>query len=329
MDPIVVVIDSGIQGNLLGKSLINSISFQDENTGSVDLLGHGSACAVVINSLCKSAKFISICILDSEGYTSSEMLLSALTYCLSINCNIINLSLSLLDYGNYEIEELCKKLFEQNKLVISSVRNRHEFSEPAAYQSVLGVRGAIFSSREEFWFNANKTIQIITDISPVFTNSELGDYFIFSGNSKAAAVASGLVAQLIASEKITKIEQIYGVLEIKCLRDSWVEFNIETTLSSYTNAEEIANGLENEYQKIHEVISQVLKHSGEPNKERTLMSAACDLFNAGIMVPQRIMPLLQELEKVYSIKLELRDIKPFMLKSINSIYMMVRGAQHN
>lgn len=103
---------------------------------------------------------------DAEGFTSSQILREALEYCLTIDCHIINLSLSLLDEDNYEIKEICDELLKQNKVVVSAVRNRYKLSEPAIFDSVLGVRGSLFPSPNEFWFNSHKTIQLITDMTP-------------------------------------------------------------------------------------------------------------------------------------------------------------------
>ncbi len=152
---------------------------------------------MVIKSICPDVEFISIPILNKEGFSNSDNLEKALTYCLDIHCHIINLSLAILDNEDNKIEELCTKLSKQNKVIISSVRNNFIDSKPAKYSSVIGVRGSGFSSIDKYWFNSNYEIQLITDMTPVFTDPQLNRHFIFSGNSKATAVATGLIAKII------------------------------------------------------------------------------------------------------------------------------------
>lgn len=165
MKPIIVIIDSGINRRILGKNSLNH-----KNKASKDEFGHGTACAMVIKSICPDVEFISIPILDKEGFSNSDNLEKALTYCLDIHCHIINLSLAILDNEDNKIEELCTKLSKQNKVIISSVRNNFIDSKPAKYSSVIGVRGGGFSSIDKYWFNSNYEIQLITDMTPVFTD---------------------------------------------------------------------------------------------------------------------------------------------------------------
>ncbi|WP_025706100.1 S8 family serine peptidase [Paenibacillus graminis] len=327
MEPIVVIIDSGIRADLFGDCLIDFISFQKDGKES-DSLGHGTACALVIKSICTNIRLISISVLDSEGFTSSDILRNALEYCLTINCNIINLSLSLLDNENFEIEEVCKKLLKQNKIVISAVRNRYERSEPAIFNSVIGVRGTLFSSPNEFWFNANESIQLITDLTPVFTNPELGKYFMFSGNSKAAAVGSGLVAKAISSKEILDINDIYNNLSTNCTKTSWLEEDIDSAIFSYGNKTNNGNIEWNtHYQKIYEAIALASISVGRTIEENSL-NASDNLFEMGIMLPEIVIPLLLELEQEFGTRIELHQIKPFMLQSINSIYNTLRGVRN-
>ncbi|OMC68103.1 hypothetical protein BSK62_15090 [Paenibacillus odorifer] len=328
MEPIVVIIDSGIRATLIGERLIDSISFQKEEQ-EVDRSGHGTACAIVIKSICPDSKFISISILDAEGFTSSQILREALEYCLTIDCHIINLSLSLLDEDNYEIKEICDELLKQNKVVVSAVRNRYKLSEPAIFDSVLGVRGSLFPSPNEFWFNSHKTIQLITDMTPVFTNPELGKYFVFSGNSKATAVGSGLVARTIMLENYADIKDIYRNLSNKCIKSQWIERELQAAISSHRYKRRNAKFAESNvvYAKIEQLIRQVSTTAGENIIDETL-KANDSLFEMGIMVPETVVPLIQALEEEFRVRLDLKNITPFMLETISCISDTLRGVKN-
>lgn len=328
MEPIVVIIDSGISAKLIGDRLIDAVSFRQGYPGNDDS-GHGTACAAVIKSISPDTRFVSLSILDACGYTNSSILRKALEYCLSIDCHIINLSLSLLDEGNSDIKNICDKLQKQGKAVFAAVRNRCAASEPAVFDSVIGVRGGLFSSPNEFWFNEHESIQLITDMTPVFTSPELGKYFIFSGNSKATAVGSGLAAKSIMLQDAADIQKTYSNFSLRCTKSKWTEQELQGSLFPHRNKKRSVSIDESDlvYKKIARLIDDTCKPVAGRTKDKPL-HADDNLFEMGVIASDTIVPLLQGLEKEFKIRLDLKTITPLMLESVNCIYDMLRGVKN-
>ena len=148
---VVVLLDTGIDKKAFRQCLIGGKHFYAKGSSICcdddfnDNNGHGSACAYIIKSLCPSAKFYAIKILDQKAETVYPILEMALEYCLSLEYHVINLSLAMLDNKvNDRFSKLCDKLRQKGKIVLSSVYNGYTESYPAAYRSVIGVRGSRF-----------------------------------------------------------------------------------------------------------------------------------------------------------------------------------------
>lgn len=200
---VVVLIDSGINKLDFCDCLVGGKHFYVEENyvccddSFDDDNGHGSACAYTIKSIFPETQFYIIKILDQNLETVYPVLEAALEHCMDLKYHIINLSLSLLEeVGSVNLKLICDALQKKGKIIVASVSNGHRQSFPAAYPSVIGVRGSFFSSSEEYWYNSKEDIQCIADISPTFTSWTLDNYFMFSGNSRACAVISGLLLKL-------------------------------------------------------------------------------------------------------------------------------------
>ena len=160
MKPIIVVIDSGIDAMIVENETRDIL-----NKGQYDKCGHGTACAMVIKSIVPTANIISIPLLDESARATSDELEYVLEYCCEVNCHIVNLSLSVSNLHTRKLEKICNQLKTQGKVIVSSVTNRELTSIPANYDTVLGVRGKVFSSPFTYWFNNRREIQLITDNS--------------------------------------------------------------------------------------------------------------------------------------------------------------------
>ena len=202
MKPIVAVIDSGIDSNI-----VNNVTMDVLKKGEEDKCGHGTACAMIIKGIAPKADIISIPLLDENIEATSMELEKALSFCQEIDCNIINLSLSVTNLYTNNLKKICMGLYRQGKIIVSSVTNRKYSSLPASYDTVIGVRGKVFSSPMTYWFNKRDKIQLIADMTPVFTDFRLNRYFIFSGNSKAA-LASGVIAHYFSRGLVGNIEEL-------------------------------------------------------------------------------------------------------------------------
>lgn len=317
MNPIVVVIDSGVRKEVIGDNLLYEINLSHKSSSVKDSFGHGTACAMVIKSILNSVKIISISILDEFGFTNTQILEKALTYCLNINCHIINLSLAILDHKSGNIESICNKLKEQSKIIVSSIKNNCISSEPAIYNSVIGVRGVFLSDIHKYWFNKNYKVQLITDISPVFTSKHLNKSFIFSGNSKAAAVGTGIIAKIINTKNKIDIDEVLNDLSRNSERNKWTEGCIEKKLEM-----EIKDNLEEVNAEIILQMFQILKKvCGEFEIEvNDDLKMNDNLFEKGIISTEMIIPFFDKLSESFNVNLNIDNVSPYSLVSLKSLY---------
>ncbi len=305
----IVIIDSGIDSSIIPCTHMDILGKQN-----YDKCGHGTACGLIIKQIDSNNELISIPLLDANGYASSKDLESVLKFCLNLKCDIINLSLSVLDDNTGDIEVICNLLHEQGKVIVSSVINRKEESFPANLQNVVGVRGGIFQHNNEFWYNADKKIQIIANMSPIFTTPQLHRYLIFSGNSKATAVVSGLLGHMIKMNKYKKIEQLLPLFSTK---NDWSEDEIPTDIDLLVNHEQ--SNLKNHcYEQLKELL---LDNTVIPIKA---LNDNDNLFKLGILSPSSFESLLKKINTLFDINLNFNNSTPKDFFTVYNLYACIR-----
>ena len=204
----IAIIDSGININNkhIAHTILDGISICSENelTSSdfTDLNGHGTYCAEIITRICPQAKFIIVKILNSNNQGSSECLLKALKYLENRDVDIINMSLSTYHHDFREqLQKACERLHSKGVVMVSSLANHAKSSYPAVFNNVLGVRGKIFLGERDYIYCPDQSIQCIASSVPVLVNDLDGKYTFFGGNSKATAIITGILAELLCRDK--------------------------------------------------------------------------------------------------------------------------------
>ncbi|MGL5642077.1 MAG: S8 family serine peptidase, partial [Paraclostridium sp.] len=151
-------------------------------------------------------------------------LVEALEKILYTDINIINISASTTNCPcEKELEEICKKLYKEGKVIVCSHHNdkNYKFSIPTKFKTVLGVNGSneVFEDMD-YIYNPHNEVQIYGNSKDKFLNFK-GDITHFGRNSRAAAVFSGIVANLIKENgyKTDKIENLImkNSIDSKCL----------------------------------------------------------------------------------------------------------------
>lgn len=138
-------ITRSINGNIVKDDKIN-----DEN-------GHGTLSASVIYKECPNAFVHIIKIFEDNLEADIEILEVALEHILDIPIDIVNLSLAFPPNNrSKKLNEICKKIHKQGKVIISSVFNGKYISQPASFKSVIGVRGMLLNDENTILFNSKK-----------------------------------------------------------------------------------------------------------------------------------------------------------------------------
>lgn len=197
----IALIDTGIDLNNKSLKVIGGVNFisgmkegeyQDDN-------GHGTYCASIIQRVCPQAEFFVIKALNDQAEGSISMLKQALKYLKDTDIRVACLSLATREYDE-ELKQLCKELVQKDFILVSSVANGSAESYPAVFPGVIGVNSILMNNRESYWYDKEKIVQCVADITPVMVPELDGTYVMFGGNSKANAYISGKILNRLIKE---------------------------------------------------------------------------------------------------------------------------------
>lgn len=230
----IAIIDSGLDQEYhkkyFAQSKVNGYSIALDN-GSIrygtdisDENGHGTACFSIINRIVPSAEYIVIKVCDENGKTSSKVVTEAFSSLVSENVQVICLAVSVVKNGTAgypEMESICRTLEQNGSVIVASYANNGEGSCPACFESVVGVHAAS-SSMEAGWIVRGNNININED-----AKMELISYkreYRMTGNSLAAAVVTGKIADLLGDKSIIDIRK--ELLQNYCFKHSQMHYKL-------------------------------------------------------------------------------------------------------
>lgn len=210
MEPIVAVIDSGIDaiyyrshpdiftGTFSCVSTPNG-RYSFSNLFPDDSNGHGTMVVDLIHALHSKCKFLVMKILNQDCLATTSSLAATLNFLRTQQVDVVHMSISVIqqDDQTAEITRLCNELSRQGKMIVCSVENRKKESFPASLPSVIGVRGGAFSICTDYDFDPARKIQFVCDATPSVVSGLRSKPSLFSGNSKAACIATSLIASVI------------------------------------------------------------------------------------------------------------------------------------
>lgn len=217
--PLIAVIDSGIDSafaRTIPQEKIKSIELQGNEfvevsiPDSSDEFGHGTKVISYLHYLLPTASIISVKILDHNGNAESLVLAKALEYLLHQNVDLIHMSLSVTKKDSHcrSIKRICKQLWLQGKVIVCSVENGAHNSFPANLPYVVGVRGGVFEDKYGMHTSSSLARNVLCDATPVvaYTHNLALDYL--TGNSKAACIATAMIAEAIIQFPTASIRKL-------------------------------------------------------------------------------------------------------------------------
>lgn len=223
-DDLVVIIDSGIDVN--NHEIMEHVeggfqlNFKDgcisRNTDIRDCFGHGTNCADYILHLNPTSQFYVIKIINENGLSYSCLMLEALKSCLDVPAKIICMSLSIITKTceiETDLHQICRRLYEQGKIICISENNEMKHSQPARFKEVIGVRADYGMKKNKLIIDEKLDIQVIADGTPVFLRGKNGEYNFFKGCSKANAFVSGAISQQQKNQSVENMESALTALK--------------------------------------------------------------------------------------------------------------------
>ncbi|CEN23879.1 S8 family serine peptidase [Paraclostridium sordellii] len=206
----IAIIDTGV--DIHDKEIKNFIrfdrnlqvdSFENEYINIDDVNGHGTLCAKTIISICNHVEIYPIKVFDNYGKTSSWKVVEVMKNLLNSDINIINISASTLNCPCVdEMSFICRELKKNGKIIICSHHNNKDakFSIPTKFKEVIGVKGIdeIYNDID-YMYNPNNEIQMYSNSKDRLIKFK-NNITHFGKNSRAAAIATGLVADIMKND---------------------------------------------------------------------------------------------------------------------------------
>lgn len=220
MKNIIAVVDSGVdKENCIRKDKITIDS--QYNGYKVNRSFHGTLCASIIQGINEEIDIYSVAILDKNERTNYKKLQEVLEYLKNIDVKIINLSMATVNNASQRaLEKVCDSLVEQGKIIVAAVDNLQGIGYPASLKNVIGVKGLRTMCQNEFWYNMEYTIQCACDMSPVLVPVD-DTFTVFAGTSKAAAIISAKVSQIINVNGDLDYKAVQKILVKQATENIW------------------------------------------------------------------------------------------------------------
>ena len=178
-------------------------------------------------------EIIPIKVLDKNLKCTSYKLIETLKKLLDMEVDIINLSLSTSNNKEFfEISEVCRQLTEQGKIIVASKANNGATSYPAESKFAIGVTGNPFVRNEEFWFDGRKSIQCVASRTPCIVDLGNMEYAFYSGNSKATACFTGILANKFDTIKNLSISERTDYITRSAIKNRWTETDLIANIES-------------------------------------------------------------------------------------------------
>ncbi|BCJ95354.1 hypothetical protein acsn021_29230 [Anaerocolumna cellulosilytica] len=326
----IAIIDSGIdtENHILMKCVQGGVTIKNGEilSGFYDENGHGTKCVSTIMKYCKDANYFIIKVLNKDMEGTGNDIIHALNYIKESKIKIINLSLSTSNrYYKRDFEEICGELKENGKIVIASKDNSlSNRSYPSSCKNVIGVLGGIYLPENEFWYNNSYKFQAVSSSVPKLTLSLNNQYEMFSGNSKACAIFTGIIFNQLSTYDFDS-KEIDSILRQAAVKRKWSYQSINNNISYTIDYEEKVNV----NQKILDKIKSVIKDVLELDLERVKLLDQYILFyhNIGLNYKNCI-NLLDKLEREFSIKINYEDVSFFDCLSIYSLKNLVQRSSY-
>ena len=122
-----------------------------EGGRKVSARSHGTVCAKTVARGVRCAEIVSLAVYDENRPGREEDLLAALQWCLENPVDYINLSNGITaGLQNDELNDVCRKLWEQGALLTAGISNDWEYTLPAQLPWVIGVSGYRYFFRRRY-----------------------------------------------------------------------------------------------------------------------------------------------------------------------------------
>ncbi|WP_024622105.1 S8 family serine peptidase [Metaclostridioides mangenotii] len=325
----VAIVDTGIDKNheYLKYNIVDGIAFESMedyifvSDNYEDENGHGTSCASIIKKEFEDVGIFVVKVLDKQGRSNIQVLEEALKFLLDTDIKIISLSLSVMESELVQdLYKICEDLKKQGKIIVCSVANGFEYSYPAKFDNVIGVKGFILENENAFWYNQDSEIQCIMDNNSYLRCGLNNSYKLFGKcNSQAAAKLSGKIANLVNENSNIKLDDLNKILSQVAMRNYWTSNDLESS-KRYPNFKEDEKNINKKILKdVVDILSEVLNIDKDNN-----ILYKYSLFNKNIgLNADNCFDVIKKLEKKFTISLDYMNITRYNFISTYTLTELV------
>ena len=205
----VAIIDSGVDGGhpAVGGRLTASVKVELREDGpavledpdSVDVVGHGTACAGIIHSLAPRADLVSVRVLGPDNRGKGAVFAAGLEWAIERGASIVNLSLSSRSEALLGVfHELADRAYFANVLLVCAANNVSGPSYPSLFAAVVSVAAHDVPDAWIWFYNPRPPVEFGARGVDVEVAWRDGGRIVATGNSFAAPHIAGLAALIRA-----------------------------------------------------------------------------------------------------------------------------------
>lgn len=211
----VAILDSGINKNhkdLEGK-VVKEFSSIGSSFSYEDNLGHGTAIAndnkFGVIGVTQSVEVYSAKVIKDDGKIDKKDFIKGLEWAITQNVDVINLSLGFQsDFP--ELRSLIADALNKGIILIAASGNTYGLNAqlPARYDDVISV-GMINEEKESTKFSAIGKIDFVGPGENILSLNNIGGYSYNEGSSYSTAYVTGVVAEYLSRQNLTKDKSIH------------------------------------------------------------------------------------------------------------------------
>lgn len=221
----VAIVDSGLtaknrifKGRVISKKSVNVVN---RSHSYKDKINHGTPIAGIIAACTpKNVEMMPINIYDNDKEASTVMLIKGIDYAIKNGADIINLSLSYDECVDTipQIEELLKKAYDNNIIIVASAGNynTNKVRYPASSKYTISVGSYdVANGYKSFFSSYGEKLDFVCPGDFVYSVDNKGKVTRFVGTSFSSPHMVACVALLKLVDKNITFKQVYNALRVK------------------------------------------------------------------------------------------------------------------
>jgi subtilisin family serine protease len=222
----VAVVDSGVDtGHPWVRGVTGAVAFEpdpNEATGvrlvegegaKEDFVGHGTACAAIIQSLAPDVELYSVRVLGRNLKGRGAAFYAGIRWAIDAGMQVVNMSLSSSsDQWFAPLHEIADEAYFRNVMLVCAANNRPGPTYPSEYSSVISVAARVTDDAESLAYNPSPPVEFGArglDLEVAWTG---GKTIVASGNSFATPHVAGMVARILSKHPGLTPFQVKAVL---------------------------------------------------------------------------------------------------------------------